>query len=666
MIQVEEGQRISVELEGVRLGMRPNNNTFFDPFIAVLDTNRFEIVRCDDATLVHQDCLCNFQAPSDGSYVIEVRESSYQGSDLCKYRLHVGQFPRPTAVYPAGGQPGHEITVDWLGDTDGVIQSTMVLPTSGAETLEVFAEDERGIAPSPLRMRVNQLTNVLELEPNDARDKATVCTVPAALNGIIQEPSDRDHFRFAAQKGQKLNVRVYARSILRSPLDALIRIRKANGAQVGSNDDTGGPDSVLAFTAPEDGEYLIEIYDHLLRGGPDYVYRVEVTSFKPGLTLGLPERVRYKPITISVPQGNRMGVMVSARREGLSSELELALQDLPEGISVAPLTIPAGQSTLPVIFSAQSDAQIAGSLVDLVGRGSRKDDVITGQLEQRTMLVRGQNNRDVWGHDARRVAVAVTEAVPFSLQIQAPKAPIVPNGSMKLTVKADRAEGFNEPIAISMLYNPPGIGSSAALKIPADKDQAVIPLTANSKATPGQWPLVVIGQAKVGDGNIEVATEQVPLEIGEVYLAAAIQKTAGELGAETVVQIRLDQKRPFPATGTARLMGLPAKTSLADDKPLEFTPETTQLAFRVKIAPDARPGKFQTLVCQATVTIEGEPVVHTFRGGELRVDKPLVVKPAASASKEGKKSVAAKTKPADKPLTRLEQLRQQRSQQQQH
>ncbi len=80
LIEAKQGERISIELEGVRLGMPPNNGTFFDPFVAVLDLNRFELARCDDAPLLQQDCLCSILAPQDGKYVIEVRESAMEGA----------------------------------------------------------------------------------------------------------------------------------------------------------------------------------------------------------------------------------------------------------------------------------------------------------------------------------------------------------------------------------------------------------------------------------------------------------------------------------------------------------------------------------------------------------------------------------------------------------
>src|SRR5207248_3079841 len=109
-VEAKKGQRISVEIEGMRLG-----TTFFDPYIAILDSKRFELATSDDTALFKQDGCLSIVAPSDGKYVIQVRESSYQGNPGCHYRLHVGTFPRPTAVFPPGGKPGDEFEVRCVG-----------------------------------------------------------------------------------------------------------------------------------------------------------------------------------------------------------------------------------------------------------------------------------------------------------------------------------------------------------------------------------------------------------------------------------------------------------------------------------------------------------------------------------------------------------------------
>ena len=122
----------------------------------------------------------------------------------------------------------------------------------------------------------------------------------------------------------------------------------------------------------------------------------------------------------------------------------------------------------------------------------------------------------------------------------------------------------------------------------------------------------------------------------------------------------IEQKREFDGRGTVDLLGLPAKTSTAPE-PLEFAKDSTDVVFKVDVDAEARPGKFQTLVCQAVVTQNGEPIMHTFGSGELRIDKPLP--PPADKPKA---DVAAEKPPEPKPepekkvekrLSRLEQLR---------
>ncbi len=99
-----------------------------------------------------------------------------------------------------------------------------------------------------------------------------------------------DLYVFKAKKGQAYDVRVFARQI-RSPLDSVLSIAAKGGGRVGGNDDRGGPDSYIRFTAPKDGEYVVSVTDHLKKGGPDYVYRVEIGPVAPRLDAEHAERV---------------------------------------------------------------------------------------------------------------------------------------------------------------------------------------------------------------------------------------------------------------------------------------------------------------------------------------------------------------------------------------
>ena len=383
VIEANQGERITAEIEGLRLG-----RTFFDPHIAILNSERFELAGSDDTALLAQDGVASIVVPEDGKYIVSVRDSSFGGNDASTYRLHIGRFPRPLAVMPPGGRPGETIDVTWLGDVAGDWPEQLVLPTDPPAAFGIFAKDELGIAPSWNLLRVNELENVVEIEPNDLFKEATPTKAPASFCGVIGVPGDVDHFRFAAKKGQVFDVHTYARR-LGSPLDSLVRVRHVEGkyAQVAANDDNvGKPDSNVRFTAPADGDYDIEIRDHLRGGGPYFTYRIEVTPPKPKVEVTLAERRRWVATKIELPRGNRTALLVNAARRDFGGPLSIALDNLPTGVTVEAPTMQANRGQIPVILSATSDAPLASALTEVVARPTEQEKTVESSFMQRTWL----------------------------------------------------------------------------------------------------------------------------------------------------------------------------------------------------------------------------------------------------------------------------------------
>jgi hypothetical protein len=648
LIEAKKDQRISVEVEGIRLG-----NTFFDPYVAIMDMERFELVSSDDAALVWQDGVASIIAPADGKYVVQIRESAYGGSGACTYRLHIGHFPRPSAILPAGGRPGETLQIKWLGDVAGIVDEEVALPTQIQSNFGLFRTDDQGMAPSSCVFRLSDLGNLIEQEPNNAPPEAQAFEAPLALNGVISEAGDIDYFKFAAKKDQTLDVRVHAREI-RSPLDPVLNIlRASNSSGVAGNDDSGSPDSYIRFKAPEDGEFLIQIRDHLNQGGSDYSYRVELTTIKPELTMGLPERTQYIDTTVSVPQGNRTAFLVSASRANFGGDLNVTIDGLPAGMTVECPTMPANQSVVPVLLTAAADAAPAGSLSDVVGRPVDENLGIEGHLSQKTSLVRGQNNVRVWDHEANRMALALTEKVPFTIEIVQPKVPLVRNGRMDLKVVAHRDEGFTAPISIAMLYNPPGVGSASTATIPEGQNEAVLPLNANGGAEIRTWKIAVTGSATVGNGGVLVSSQLADLEVADQFFQFQFETAAVEQGKQTDVVVKVTMNRELPGPTTVELLGLPNEVTTT---PFELVGDTAEMVFPVMTTANSPAGKHKTLICRAVVTMNEEPVTHMLGTGELRIDTPLPPKPDAPPAPK----VEAKPQPMqpmEKRLTRLETLR---------
>lgn len=388
-VECKKGERLSVDIEAMRLA-----TTFFDPAVAILDSKRFEIAENDDDPLVGQDSRCSVIIPEDGTYIIRVRESSYAGDGNSHYRLHVGNFPLPNAVLPAGGKPGEEIEVRFLGDPKGEIKQKVKLPDSEDLNFRLYCKTDEGMSPTGFPFRVIDLPNTtsdssIEVQTTTAADPAarnqrgrrggggrtsTVRTrapspdlavagpVPGAFNGIVADEGESAYFKFAGKKGQVFDIHCYARRI-GSPLDSVLTVRQVGGGTVGSNDDTNGPDSYLRVTLPNDAEYTIEIRDHLLNGGPDYFFRVEVTPVAPETTTNIP-RVNGNNVldqsrqAIVVPKGNRFATVVLVNRSNWGGPAKLDFDKLPKGIKFDVDNIDANMSQVPVVFEADDSAAI--------------------------------------------------------------------------------------------------------------------------------------------------------------------------------------------------------------------------------------------------------------------------------------------------------------------
>lgn len=625
-VDAKKGQRLTAEVEGIRLGL-----TMFDPWLAIMTKDGRLLVTDDDNALFVQDPLASVIAPEDGTYLIAVRESTWGGSDKCAYRLHVGTFPQPLAVYPAGGQIGEDLVVKLIGDASGAMEKQVKLPANAEARFPIFAEQEGIISPAANTIRVSPFPNVLENEPNNSVKQATPTDkpLPLAFNGVIGEKGDVDFFKFHAKKDEQFDVNVFARR-LRSPLDSVLEIFDAQGKRLANNDDSAGPDSYQRFKFPADGDYCIAVRDQQGRGGEAFTYRVEVTPVQPQLTLAIPEIVKdtQERQAIVVPRGNRFATMLRAQRADFDGDFTVDPKDLPPGASC--LAGPLAGDALPVVFEAAADAPVAGILCELAAHANDATKPVNGRYVQNIELVRGNpNNTTYYKTEVQKLAVAIADEAPFKLEVVQPKVPLLQNGAMNLRVVATRAEGFNGPINVSMLYNPPGLGSQATVTIPAGQSEIAMPLNANADAKTRAWKIALIGSGDAGKGTVWVSSQLADLEIAKPFVTGKIVRTSTDQGEPATVVCQLTQLTPFDGKAKIKLLGLPNKVTAPE---MEITSADQEVQFAVATEAGSPAGQHKGLFCEISFDKEGERLVeNTAQGGVLRIDRPA-----------GKKDVAAK------------------------
>ncbi len=600
------GQTLAFEVEGLRLG-----DALFDPRLAILDAGGGELAVADDVPLLRQDAAIVRTFAAEGTYFVQVRETAYGGGGNFWYRLHAGSFPRPTACVPSAFQTGATGQVTWLGDATLSTQSV----TAGAAGWQaIHAQRADGaVSPTPLPLRISAYPVGMEVEPNQATETATPIAAPGGVSGVLSGERDVDCFAFDGAAGQAFEARVYARAI-GSPVDSVLNVRRAGGEGLGGADDSGGPDSLVRFTCPANEKVVLEVRDLLFRQGPDFTYFIEIAPVKPALTLS----VSSPEAALTVAAGNRAALLVTATRADFGGALKISASGLPAGLTLTGEAMHESVGQLPLVFEAAPEAAPAGALVELVGETVDPALGVRGGLAQSIDLVKYENN-PFYAVSVDRLAVAVARPAPLRVEVDPPVVPIVRMGSMVLPVRVQRAEGFNGPITVRMLWNPPGIGSGT-LELPPDKSEGGLPLNAAGNATVGTWKIALTATTDGGGAPIEVATSLVPLQVAEPFVEFAVQKSRTEQGKGVEVVVRVTQRTPFDGEIQAQLLGLPGKVAAA---PLPVTKDTQELKYALDVPPDAPPGEHNTLFIHADVPLGGGAVAHNSPAGQLIVDKPL-------------------------------------------
>ena len=650
-----KGQRISLEIEAIRL-----SGPLFDPYIAILDSNRFEVATSDDTDLLLQDSTLSLIAPETGNYFVEVRESSYRGGNNFYYRLHLGNFPRPLIAFPAGGQAGKMLRVKFMGDPTGPIHKNIQLPEEADLSFGHRVEQNGLVSPSPNKIRVCDFPSIREFEPNNSFKQATVTelSLPLAFDGIIEKEKDADYFQFKAKKGQKFNIHAHAQSIS-SPLDPVLNLYDSKGKSIkGSDDANNGRDSLITYTIPKDGNYTLRIRDHLYAGGERFVYRIETLPFSPRVEATIPmfgNRDTQTRQMIPIARGNKAATALNLSRKNFSGELEVLAENLPEGVTMRVPKAASSFNSIPIVFEASQDAPLSQSLVNLTVRHTDPAKKISGGFKHNLALVYGPpNNRTYYESTLGKLSVAVTEKIPFSIVLHPPKTPVVQGGSINLKVEAIRDANFTAPITVRIQTRPPGIGAKGTISIAKDKSTAYYSLTANGGTSTGSWDIAVQGESDTGKGICLASSTLTPILVEEPYLTMKINMGAIEQGKEGELLCDLEIKRPFAGKANLSIRGLPPFVTTTD---IEFDANTTQISFPIKTEVKARPGITKNLFCFAKIPFKGEKITHTVgQGGQIRIDKP----PPKPKTAKKKAPVVASNKPATiktKPLSRLEQLR---------
>lgn len=485
----KKGQRLIMEVRAWRIDSR------LDAVMWLYDSAGKQIAMSQDEDLRDEkrDPMIDFDVPADGDYFLKLTDFTYNGSGDHFYRFYAGTMPYVDYIVPASAAPGTTAKITFYGRNlpggeatdlkigDRPLQkvtreiavpkeeesgptlkfSEMIRPWSTPlDAMEVRLPSDQGISNAHL-LRFTNFPMVMEVEPNDTKEKAQKIELPVCISGQFMK-GDSDCFTFTAKKDEKITLITYA-SRIGSPADPDMEILKADGGVVASPQDWGENIGKIRFTSntrdimhtqsmPADGEYTIKL-EHLFReakGGPHFTYDLEVIrGAEPDFRLvcSPPDEIKVDAHVIYRGGRDRVDILVW-RLFGNDEPITVEAKNLPPGVTADPIVIGKGVKWGTLVVSAAADAQIGETPIEVVGTCTIKEKKLT-RMARGGQIVWDTVNTPALARATRSIMLAIRDKSPFRTTVSPNEVTVKKGESFDLTVKLDRGEGMNNAVQLN-------------------------------------------------------------------------------------------------------------------------------------------------------------------------------------------------------------------------
>lgn len=475
-----------------------------DPVLTLCEPGDKEIAQNDD--YYGADSLLAYTFQKAGTYYLKVRDVNYQGNPFWAYHLTVSDRPYVTGVVPCAVTPGQsaelQVTGYNLGDTrtvhldvpstapPGIWHTELPFPQGASNLISLLVTDTPQIAPATGASKGAPAVNL---------------PLPGGASGVLAQPNEIDKFSFHAGKGEAWAFEVTARRLW-SAMDSELKLLNSKGDVLAENDDAIGKDSRIEWTAPDTGNYVIEVRDITGGGGPTYFYNLTATRLSPDFQLRLdPDRAMIAP-------GNSTAwFAIVDRKNGFNGPVKLRVDGLPEGVSFSAPIIPPGMSTAAILLTAAPRAKIDMSLARVIGTadlpgpdGKPRPEDRDAQAQTEIYIPGGGRGQ----YPVETAGVAVTEPNDLAVTVDNPSITIAPGGTAKINVTLHRRPDYTAPVTLDLRINhqggvfadplPPGITVDDASNIGEKQDKGTITIHAAADAKPiSNWPLAVMANVSI-------------------------------------------------------------------------------------------------------------------------------------------------------------------------
>jgi len=337
--------------------------------------SRIEVVGPDGQVIAENtdyfgaDSFLRFTAAVDGEHHVRIHDINFDGLQHFVYRLTITSGVYVDRVYPLGGRRGEKVAFRLFGQNVGV-EPLVIDLSHDKSTVFTHQVDSSGSRNNSFSIELSDFPEHLE---SDTSGQATgQLSYPVVLNGIIEQPGNVDSWNIEAKKDDRLLFDLRAER-LGSHLDSVLTLFDGEGKQLAQSDDfaAGQSDSQILQVIPSDGVYTVRIEDRFKqRGGPEFAYRLYVSSHQPEFELHLPTD------GLTVTPGAQSKLIVTAIRNRFVGDIDLQVQGLPDGVTTKDVKIDA-KNNAQIVFETAETAVQQTARIQIIGTAKSDDKTIT-------------------------------------------------------------------------------------------------------------------------------------------------------------------------------------------------------------------------------------------------------------------------------------------------
>lgn len=423
------GERLTFISESWRLGMSP------EVFLRLLDERGRTLVHAHDTPTLQRDERIDFTMPRDGDYFLEVTAVE-GGGRTNHYLVRLGAGDYAQSVFPLGGRRGQPLRLSVVNREGKAFTVDSRVPSDPwIDHWHLPLKDFPGSPPWQLA-----IGDYEEVTEDADRTGPQELRWPVTVNGRIARAGEEDLYRIAVKPGAHVRVQVEAYH-LGSRLDGYLMVYDPKGKKLlAKNDDQIGrglPDPGVTCEVPANvDEVFVALRDVRGEGGPDYGYRLTIERGGPDFILYLGNRYFKRENegwyhqdpwdALSLRPGQEAKLRLAVTRvaqeddphymgplQGYTGPITIKAENVPPGVTVKPLVIPAGQKTGELVVLASESAPRQPFELVVIGEGTRADGSVIRRIAERRLYLSAPALTNLpWNLRVRKVTCVIATPKP--------------------------------------------------------------------------------------------------------------------------------------------------------------------------------------------------------------------------------------------------------------